>query len=164
MKILKVLAIAASVCLLAVFVSGSAYTQQDDDELQQIIDQFCEDVLQIAQGARDELTEAINDKLNCVEEFHQCRTGEGFGRADTLADCLNDGNRCTSRANDDLADACREFSLEFKDSYGDANRRARRNDVEDGFVDWLNTPSPERRACLRPAIRVSKVCAGLADE
>jgi hypothetical protein len=159
MKTQKLLVIAAIVCLLAVFVSGSAYAQPP---LPRIIVAFCQEVDGLALEAGDELGEATRDLAECIDEFQDCRGGRGIGN-DPLVECLNDGNRCTSRANNEQQRACDEFRVEFKDAYNDALRQARFNGVGDKFEDFFDTRSGRRQDCLRPAIQASRACAGLND-
>lgn len=158
MKTQKLIVIAAIVCLLAVFLAGPAYAQ---DEAEEIWAEFCEEIEHDADKALEDLADANDDLAECLPDFRECRTGEGFGRADSLVECLDEGNTCTSRANDDKEKACSEFAEDLEDAWKDAMRQADLNDVEDEFEDILEDPAnPDLRECLRPAERVFSVCAG----
>ena len=156
MKPFTLLVIAAAVCLLAVLVSSPAVSQ-DNDALENIQDDFCEEVKVNANEANDELCEAERDLTECIEELPLC-----IDRAiETQAECLNEAYQCAGFATDDADDACDEAALEFEDAYEDALRRADRNDVEDEFLAWLATE--EGKACVQPAIDTYNVCTGSED-
>ena len=159
MKFQKLIVIAASLCLLAVFVTGPAYAQ-DRIEAMEIWDEFCEEIVNDAEKAFRDLADANDDLDKCFPDFVDCRTGEGFGRADSLVDCLADGNTCTSRANEDEAKACSEFAEDLEDAWKDALRRADIKDVEGALERYLNDPNPTLGVCFRPARQVFRVCAG----
>ncbi len=156
MKTYPLLVIAASVCLLAVLISSPAVSQ-DTDSLENIQDDFCEEVKVTANEANDELCEAKLDLTECIEEYPLC-----IDRAiETQAECLEEAYQCAGLATDDAQDSCDEAGLEFKDTYEDALRRADRNDVEDEFLAWLGTE--EGKACVQPAVDTFNVCAGTEE-
>ena len=157
MKSQKLIVIAAIVCLLAVFVSGPAYAQED---LPEIIIEFCEEILNDAEKANRDLDKANEDGGKCRGDFVDCRTGEGFGTSNSLVECLDESTTCTNRAIEDKLKACSEFSEDLEDAYEDAARRADRKDVEEEFEEWLETPSAARRYCLLPSIQVFRRCTG----
>jgi vacuolar-type H+-ATPase subunit I/STV1 len=164
MKNQKLFIIAAIVCLLAVFSFGFAYAQDEESaELNEIIAEFCDDIQKAANEAGDELDEASRDQDDCRDEFRECRTGSGFGEAESLVECLNEGNTCVSRVKRDQAEACEEFTEDFEDAYEDAFRDADQADVDDGLEEFFSTPTPERNGCLATSIQVIRVCAGLAE-
>jgi len=160
MKFLKMLIIAVTVCLL---VGASGPAQAQAGETREIIADFCETVADEAADALEKLGNAAGDLAECTEEFGDCRDGGLFGN-DPLVECLADGIECSARAAEDKAQACGEFRTDFAENYEDALRQARRENVENRVQDFFNEPSPERTACLRPAITVGEVCSAEAEE
>ena len=142
---------------MAIFVFGSAYAQ----EAEEIWAEFCEEIGNYAGKALSDLADANNDLNECLPDFRDCRTGEGFGRADSLADCLDEGYTCTSRANNKKEQACIQFKEDLEDSWQDTLRQAGREDVEEELKDYLNgSPDPRLGECFRPARQVLRACAG----
>ena len=161
MKFQKLLVIAAIVCLL-VAVSGPAQAQPRQDA-REIIADFCESVSSEAADTKEKLGNAAKDLAECPEEFVDCRDGGLFGN-DPLVECLGEGLECTARAAEDKAQACGEFETDLTDAYERAMRQARREGVEDRVQDFFNSQSRDRRRCLRPAVRVGRVCSAEAEE
>ena len=152
--------LATVIACLMMGASASASPRQDAAE---IIADFCETVANDAADAIEKLGNAAGDLAECTEEFGDCRDHGLFGN-DPLVECLADGIECTARAAEDKAQACGEFHTDFADAYERALRQSRREGVEDRVQDFFNEPSPERSACLRPAITVGEVCSAEAEE
>jgi hypothetical protein len=150
MKAQKMLVIVASVCLLAVFVSGPAYALSP---LTEIILSFCEEVAKDAGEAVHELEEAAGDLADCPDEYDNCQGGAV--NHDT-AYCIDKLFTCIEFAVTDGQQACIAFQKHFADSYTDAMRQARRNGVEDRFMNWIENYGED---CLAPAVEVSSLCA-----
>jgi hypothetical protein len=155
MKTQKLLVIVASVCLMAVFVAGSAYA----GPLGPIKAEFCAQVAEDAFNAGEELVDGARDLEECVGEYGRC--GGRGPLEDSPAECLNEGFRCISFANNDLQQACGKFASDFEEAYRRALRQARREGLEDRFERWLGRPAGQ--ACLQPAIEIGQVCAGLTE-
>ena len=155
MKIQKLLVIAAIVCLLAVFVSGSAYA----GPLRPIKNEFCQAVAILAADATDELIEATADVADCLVEFDDCRSGR-FGR--DLENCINEYNRCNRFANRDQQQACDKFREEFADIYDDTLRQSGFLNLEFRFMRWANS-NVKARECLQPAIDMYLLCGGVTE-
>ena len=96
MKILKMLIIAVTVCLL-VGASGPAQAQRPRQDAAEIIADFCEAVSSEAGDTIEKLGNAAGDLAECTEEFGDCRDGGLFGN-DPLVECLAKGIECTARA------------------------------------------------------------------
>ena len=142
---------------MAIFVCGPAYVQ----EAEEIWAEFCEEIDNDAGKALSDLADANNDLNECLPDFRDCRSGEGFGRADSLADCLDEGYTCTGRADEKKAQACDDFKEDLEDAWQDALRQAGLEGEEDQLKDYLNgSPDPALGECFRPARQVLRACAG----
>jgi len=121
--------------VIACLMMGASASANPGDAREIIVD-FCETVAEEAGDTIEKLGNAAGDLAECPGEFADCRDGGLFG-------------------NDPLVEW---------DAYEDALRQARRENVEDRVQDFFNDPSPERSACLSPAIAVGKVCSAEAEE
>ena len=152
MKIQKLLVIAASVCLLAVFVSGPAYARSPLE----IAQEFCDEVDDAAEEATEELAEAAGDLQECREDVQDC--SGGFINREPV-ECIRDFNQCVDRAYEDAAQACRAFQRRLEDAYDDALRRARRqNQRTERRVQTL-LANRLREECFAEAVAISRRCA-----
>ena len=151
MKTQKLLIIAASVCLLVVFFSGSAYA----GPLAPIKSEFCTTVEAVAADAFLKLVEATEDVVDCAVEFEDCRSG--FASRD-LENCISEYSRCNSRGNRDQEEVCRDFSEDFGAVYEEALRQSGFLNLEFRFLRWSNT-NAKARECLEPAIYMFDQCA-----
>ena len=147
-------------CLM---MGASGPAQANPGDAREIILDFCDTVAEEAADTIEKLGNAAGDLAECPEDFIDCRDGGLFGN-DPLVECLADGIECSARAAEDKAQACGEFRTDFGEAYEDALRQARRENVENRVQDFFNDPSPERSACLRPAIKVGEVCSAEAEE
>jgi hypothetical protein len=151
MKTKKLLVIAASVCLLAVFVAGSAYAQ-----VAEIIADYCEEVGQNVTTTLNELDDASGDLQDCSVELDDCLSG--LFQRDPVK-CIRDYSQCINFGENDQRQACQAFLLEFGNDTRRALRSADRQDVEEEFLLWLNGDSTGRNECLNPAQATAFVCA-----
>jgi len=148
--------------VIACLMMGASASANPGDAREIIVD-FCETVAEEAADTIEKLGNAAGDLAGCPGDFVDCRDGGLFGN-DPLVECLADGIECSARAAEDKAQACGEFRTDFAENYEDALRQARRENVENRVQDFFNEPSPERTACLRPAITVGEVCSAEAEE
>ncbi len=157
MKTSRLLVVALSVCLAAVFFSGSAYA---DPPLPEIIADFCEEVSLAAADTQEELFEAKFDAAGCGGGYGDCRAGL-FNN--DLATCIARYVDCGDEALGEAANACSDFSEELIDAYDDALRRARREGpgVERRFQDFIENSS---EVCLAPAVNVATRCAEFPND
>jgi hypothetical protein len=88
MKSLKMLLVAAISCMAVVFFSGSAQADLDD-----IIGNYCEDVLANVSQTAVALVNASVDLTECDVELDQCLRDEG--RFSDPSRCIRDYTRCT---------------------------------------------------------------------
>ena len=137
---------------------GASGPAQAQTETEDIIADFCETIADDAEETVDKLADVVEDLGRCVENFSECRGGRGLGN-DPLVDCIASGIECSGRAAGDKAEACGEYTQELADAYERALREARREGVENEVQDFFNTRGQERRACLRPALRIGRRCA-----
>ena len=156
MKTQKLLVIAASVCLLVVFVSGSAYAQ---GPLAPIKSEFCTTVAALSVDAAAKLVEATADVVDCLVEFEDCRGG--FAGRD-LENCISEYNRCNRHGNRDQEEVCSDFSEDFGALYEEALRQSGFLNLEFRFLRWSNT-NAKALECLEPAIGMFNACAGLTE-
>ena len=156
MKTQKLLVIAASVCLLVVFFSGSAYAQ---GPLAPIKSEFCTTVAALSVDAAAKLVEATDDVADCLVEFKDCRTGL-IGR--DFENCISEYNRCNRHGNRDQEEVCSDFSEDFGAAYEEALRQSGFLNLEFRFLRWSNTKA-KARECLDPAIVMFNACAGLTE-
>ena len=149
--------------VIACLMMGASASANPGDAREIIVD-FCETVAEEAADTIEKLGNAAGDLAGCPGDFVDCRDGGLFGN-DPLVECLAEGIECTARAAEDKAQACGEFQTDFADAYERALRQARREGrrVENLVQDFFNGQSPERRACLRPAIQVGRVCSAEAE-
>jgi len=150
MKNYKLLIIAIGL-VLAVFMPVYAQAQ-----LAEIIVEFCDDTSDAVDDAVTELARAGSDLEECYDDYDDCLNGFLFGN-DPI-DCLDRFFTCYKRENREEGQACRDFSREFKDAYGDAYRKARRQDVEDEFLT-----SPQVQDCILSGLVVGGICANISD-
>lgn len=153
------LLLGTAIACLMVGASGAAQAQ----EAREVVVDFCETVADDAADALEKLENSAEDLAECPEEFGECRDGGLFGN-DPLVECLAEGLECTARSTEDKAQACGEFRTDLADASERALRQARREGVEDQVQDFFNTQSRLRRVCLRPAIRVGRVCSAQPEE
>ena len=149
---LRLLIIAMSVCLLAVFLPGSAYAQAFG-----IIEEYCNETQMLIDDALDDLGRNADDQIECFDDLDSC-----LNRADNTresADCVSRFSRCSSSAIRDEEQACNEFLRGFRDAYRDASRQADRRDVEDEFLN-----SARQQQCTDDALNVARLCASLSDD
>ena len=118
----RVTLVVALLFVLPAFLPGPAYAQVDD-----IIDEFCQETEQNIDDSFDELQEARLDIEECADEFEDCLTGVFVNDP---ADCTRQYVRCVDRGFRDQEQACTEFARGFRDGLGDALRRARRQGVQ----------------------------------
>ena len=148
--------------VIACLMMGASASANPGDAREIIVD-FCETVAEEAGDTIEKLGNAVGDLAECPGEFADCRDGGLFGN-DPLVECLAKGIECTARAGEDKVQACAEFTTALGDAYEDALRQARRENVEDRVQDFFNDPSPERSACLSPAIEVGILCSAESEE
>ena len=144
MKIQKLLVITASVCLLAVFVCGPAYAQEEE-----IIAEYLAEFQENSSEALGELDDVSGDLRECYRELDDCSSGRSQG----LVECLGDFIPCVSRESRDKDRACTSFLREFKRDYRGASRDARREGVEEDFQD-----SEAVRGTVAVALGISSLC------
>lgn len=149
----KMLVIAASVCLLAFFVSGAAHAQVGE-----IIEDYCAEVAQNVNNTQKELADASEDLEECGTDLDGCFSGQGLFDEPPAA-CIQDYARCTKRGKKDQKQACSSFLNEFKSDTKGAERDSDRQDVEEEFVAWFNSDSDSRDACILPAQITLLICA-----
>ncbi len=153
MKYQTLSVMAASVCLLTVLVSGTAYAQQSplDNAME-----FCGEVQEAANEAINELDEAAADLQDCPVEFDDCQDGIFENSA---ASCISDFIQCTGNAYQDAVQACSVFETRMTDAFEDGLRRARwfsqqnEHDVQTLLAD------PLREQCFGPAVEVATLCS-----
>jgi hypothetical protein len=156
MKSLKLIVIAATVCLLAVLLPISAQAQEE----QEIIDDYCQEVAREADHALFEIGEATADLQDCYDEYNDCMGGL---HSSNPVDCIRDYRRCINRGNNEQLRECRRFLKGFQRDTRRAKRKARRKDVEDEFLDWFYSPDKEEE-CLSQAHNVALLCAGATSD
>ncbi len=152
MKTLKLNVIAASVCLLAVFISGPAQAQEVG-----IIADYCAEIEQNVADTLEELRAASRDLEECSDDFNACLSGRGL--FDDPVDCIQDSRRCNRFGENGQRQACHAFVLEFGNDTRRAMRSAERQDVEVEFLSWYFGDSPGRNECINPAEVTSELCA-----
>jgi hypothetical protein len=134
---------------MSVFLlSGAAHA-----DLEEIIEDYCEEVGQNVTNTLNELEDASGDLEECSEGLDDCLSG--IFQADP-ASCINDYRGCITFGENDQRQACNEFLVEFRNDTRRAKKRADRQNVEDEFLLWLKTASDE---CLNPAKIAARVCA-----
>jgi hypothetical protein len=148
MKIQKLLVIAASLCLLAVFVSGSAYAQ---DELDQIIAAYLAEFTENSATTLDEVQDISRDLQQCFDRFEDC--SDSFGRENEVVECLGDFISCVRREGRDKDRECSRFLREFRGDYRRASRDARREGVEEEFKE-----SPAVQNTVAVALGIAGLC------
>jgi hypothetical protein len=153
MKKSRLLVVALSVCLAAVFFSGTAYA---DAPLPEIIADFCEEVSVAAADTQEELIEARINAAGCGGGYADCRAGL-FNN--DPATCIVRYVDCGDEALEEATNSCSDFSEELGDAYADALRKARREGpgVERRFQKFIENQD----ACLQPAVDVAISCAGV---
>ena len=154
MKSQKLFVITVSICLLAVFVAGPAYSSSFPETK----DEFCTEVANDSVNAISEISEATADMADCVDEYSDCTDGLF---TDSRVECLSDGLNCVNWANSDQEQACASFANDFDRAYTRALRQSRNNGTEDLFLGWLN--SSQSQSCLQPAHVITATCAGVIN-
>jgi hypothetical protein len=139
MKLQNLFAATASVCLLAVFVFGSAHAQEDP------VTQFCEEIQMIAEDVLAELEESALEAVQCLDRVTPCLA--------SAANCVSDFRRCVKREIRQSNKICKEFLNGFSGAY----KVSAKLDAD------LN--SPEAQECINGTDieLVIAVCAGLPE-
>ena len=137
---------------LVVGASGAAQAQVED-----IIFDYCEEVEQNVNNAREELLDASADLTECGADLNACLLGQGL--FDEPSACIRDYKRCSKVGTRDQVQACRTFLSEFLNDTRRAEKDAAREGVLTEFVDWYNGATTEREECLDPAELTAAVCA-----
>ena len=144
---------AASVCLLTVLFSGTAYAQNSALD---IALEFCEDVEKAGNEAGDDLAETAGDLQDCPVEFDDCQSGLF---QNSTASCISDYIECSSDAYQDAQQICNVFEKKMVDAFEDALRDARwhgpnrEHDVQTLLATTL------RQQCFAPAVVVADLCS-----
>ncbi len=157
MKYQKLFLITAAVCLLAVFLAGPAQAQ-----LQPIVINYCVEVADSNGQALEELAEGNLEMLACVEEYGQCLDGL-FG---DFSRCFKDYGQCIARANSDQMRACEVLLREVAGDTRRVEREARRDGVEDEYLDWWEGNSsvePTRDECLDTTQVIALACGEIIE-
>ena len=144
---------AASVCLLTVLVSGTAYAQQSPLDI--ALD-FCGDVEEAANETGNELGEAAADLADCSDEYNQCLGGIFENQP---VSCISDFIQCTDNAHQDAAQACNVFEKRMVDAFEDALRRARWTSQPDEHDVQSLLATTLRQQCFAPAVVVADLCS-----
>ena len=143
---------AASICLLTVLGSGTAYA---DTALDDALD-FCDDVQEAASEAGDELGEAAGDLQDCAVEFDDCQSGLF---QNSTASCISRFIGCTDRAHEDAGQACKFFAKRMVDAFDDALRDARWFGPEKEHAVQTLLATTLRQQCFAPAVVVADLCS-----
>jgi sugar-specific transcriptional regulator TrmB len=146
MKTQKLIVIAAIVCLLAVFISGSAYAQAAE-----IIAEYLEEFQENSNETLRELENISRDLRQCFDEFEDCT--DSFGRDKTLVECLSDFIPCTREESTDKQRTCTQFLREFRGDFRRSSRDARRAGVEEQFKE-----SEAVRGTVVGALGIASLC------
>ena len=128
MKTQKLIVIAAIVCLMAFFISGSAYAQAEE-----IIDEYLGEYQENVNETLRELENTSHDLRQCFDEFEDCT--DPFGKDQELVQCLGDFIPCTREESTDKQRTCTQFLREFRGDFRRASRDARRAGVEEQFKE-----------------------------
>ena len=148
MKSYKLLVIVASVCLLAVFVCGSAYAEEPYDT---IIPEYLAEYQENVNETLRELDNISHDLRDCFDDLERCE-----GRADNgveVAECLGKFIPCTREESTDKQRTCTQFLRGFRGDFRRASRDARRAGVEEQFKD-----SEEVRGTVVVALGIASLC------
>ena len=148
MKTQKLFVIVASVCLLVVFVSGSAYAQ---DDLDQIIAEYLAEYQKNLDETTRELNDITSDLRDCFDDLERCERDADDGREQ--ANCFRDFAQCLAREGRDKQGTCTDFLREFQRDYRSSSRDARRADVEDEFQE-----SDAVQGTVASALGVASLC------
>jgi hypothetical protein len=148
MKTQKLLVIVASVCLMAFFISGSAYAQ---DELDQIIAAYLAEFQENSDETLSDLNDVSRDLRQCFDGFEDCT--DTFGEDNPLVECLSEFIPCVSRESRDKDQTCTSFLREFRGDYRRASRDARQIGMEEEFKN-----SQAVRGTVAVALGISSLC------
>ena len=148
MKFQKLLVIVGSVCIMAFFISGSAYAR---DDLAQIIAEYLAEYQENTDETLRELENVSRDLRQCFDEFEDCT--DSFGKDQELVQCLGDFIPCTREESTDKQRTCTQFLREFRGDFRRASRDARRADVEEQFKD-----SEAVRGTVVGALGIASLC------
>ena len=148
MKSQKLIVIVASVCLMAFFISGSAYAEEPDDT---IIPDYLAEYQENVNETLRELENTSRDLRQCFNKFEDCT--DPFGKDQELVQCLGDFIPCTREESIDKQRTCTQFLREFRGDFRRASRDARRADVEEQFKE-----SEAVRGTVVGALGIASLC------
>jgi hypothetical protein len=148
MKTQKLLVIVASVCLMAFFISGSAYAQ---DELDQIIAAYLAEFQENSDETLSDLNDVSRDLRQCFDGFEDCT--DTFGEDNPLVECLGDFIPCVREEGNDKNRTCTSFLREFRGDFRRASRDARQEGVEEEFKE-----SPAVLGTVPVALGIASLC------
>ena len=146
------LTLAALLFLIPVILPGSAHAQ-----LLGIIAEYCVEFEELSNEVRAELGDSVIDVVDCFDDFDRCQARARNGRQSGR--CIQDLGHCLSRENRDQQEACREFMRGYEDAFEDAARQARRNRVQDEFLE-----SEKVLEKTAEALQIAALCAGLVAD
>ena len=130
-----------------------------DDNLEEIIVEYCEEIAQDTTDAVERLSNAYLDMQECTVQYSNCLLDSIF--SDPM-DCLLDYFECLGRGLEDMGEACADFNENLVDATQRAAEEADQQGIEDEFIQWLYSPDGEE--CLSVAEDAYLFCTELTSD
>lgn len=124
-------------------------------EVQEIIQQFCDDVGMDTDDFVDDVDQAKIDLQACFDDLGDCQGSVDSGPSP----CLGNFRRCTERANTDKEQACSDFQNDVRGAFDEALADASQQGLADEF---LNSPTVQEK--ISTAQEFGGVCGSPPDE
>ena len=125
--------------------------------LEEIIVEYCEELVQDTGDAIEKLGRAYDDIQECDRKYVNCLDGPIFNN--NPVECLVDYYECVGRQLKDIVETCGFFAHDLVDATQKALEDAASQGIEDEFIEWLYGPGGE--VCLSVAADVSFFCSEL---
>ncbi len=129
-----------------------------DDNLEEIIVDYCEEVANDTTDAIERLSNAYLDMQECTVQYQNCLIDSIFSDP---VDCLLDYLECLGRGFEDMVEACGDFGENLVDATERAVEEAAQQGIEDEFLQWLY--SPDGAECLSLAEDTFLFCTELTS-
>jgi len=126
-------------------------TSQTND-LDEIIDAYCEEVAQISADASEDLGTAYSSYEECFSQYADCLLSSAYN----MFECITAYLECFANGNQGVNDVCLDAKETFVDATTRAYEEAAAQGFEDEFTQFLY--SPEGAECLSEAILVYETC------
>ena len=151
MKVIKLFPLVFAIFGLNLATTLSAQADGLDD----IVINYCEEVLRNVEDTFRGLENAAQDLSRCDDKLDDCTSGVFGGNP---ASCFADFGRCVADGSTDAQRECSEFSREMTEDTRHAERQSYRDGVSGSFEAWFRRAYSDPNSCLAPARETAALC------